>query len=219
MRVYLLTAFYAGFVALYAQTLMLRTALTLFDGNELVAGIFLALWMLLTALGARVKLYPTRFRLIMVSLVLACWLPLAEKLAPMAFTRYFPSGKHASSVSILYVYAGLDSTCVPVFGHTFQHANKTKTGSKNLRLRDAWRFNRWHCSDFIASRTTRLCIPLLDTCNDMATHSFVSSKSKFVENSPWDRLDYYHPFGPTTKSTNTRQPMGNPTWKALKGSL
>ncbi|NLH52633.1 MAG: hypothetical protein GX459_07295 [Bacteroidales bacterium] len=92
MRVYLLTAFYAGFVALYAQTLMLRTALTLFDGNELVAGIFLALWMLLTALGARVKLYPTRFRLIMVSLVLACWLPLAEKLAPMAFTRYFPSG-------------------------------------------------------------------------------------------------------------------------------
>ncbi|PLX20190.1 MAG: hypothetical protein C0597_04490, partial [Marinilabiliales bacterium] len=41
-----------GFIALAAQIILLREFLTLFSGNELVIGIILANWMLLTGLGA-----------------------------------------------------------------------------------------------------------------------------------------------------------------------
>ena len=48
----LLPAFSLGFTALITQIVLLREFLTVFYGNELVIGIVLANWMILTALGA-----------------------------------------------------------------------------------------------------------------------------------------------------------------------
>src|SRR4030043_1511162 len=48
----LIPAFSLGFTALITQIILLREFLTVFYGNELVIGIVLSNWMILTALGA-----------------------------------------------------------------------------------------------------------------------------------------------------------------------
>ena len=44
--------FVLGFSSLYTQVFLLREFLSIFNGNELVLGIVLANWMLLTGTGA-----------------------------------------------------------------------------------------------------------------------------------------------------------------------
>jgi len=44
--------FILGLTAMATQVVMIREALTLFNGNELIIGLFLGLWMILTALGS-----------------------------------------------------------------------------------------------------------------------------------------------------------------------
>jgi spermidine synthase len=48
-----------GMTAMATQVIMIRESLAIFQGNELIIGLFLAIWMLLTAVGAYVA---TRFR-------------------------------------------------------------------------------------------------------------------------------------------------------------
>ncbi|MBN3036305.1 MAG: hypothetical protein JW861_12035 [Bacteroidales bacterium] len=47
------TAFFLGFSTMITQVVMLREFLTVFLGNELVIGVVMAVWMLLTGLGAQ----------------------------------------------------------------------------------------------------------------------------------------------------------------------
>lgn len=47
-----LQAFLAGFITLATQTVWLRTTFFLFDGNELLTSLYLAVWMLITGAGA-----------------------------------------------------------------------------------------------------------------------------------------------------------------------
>lgn len=113
MGIYPSMALYAGFVALYAQTLMLRTALTLFDGNELLTGFFLALWMLITAAGARVKLFVHPFWLWVFSATIALILPLTDSIAPSLFQYFFIRGSMpALYQSILFIAAWLSPFCL-----------------------------------------------------------------------------------------------------------
>ena len=52
-----LPVFLLGFTALTSQIVLLREFLSVFYGNELVIGIILAIWMVLTGLGARMGRY------------------------------------------------------------------------------------------------------------------------------------------------------------------
>jgi len=63
-KVYKILAFILGFTCFIVQLVMIRDFMNIFMGNELVIGIMLALWMLLTASGAFLgrKLYK-RFKL------------------------------------------------------------------------------------------------------------------------------------------------------------
>jgi hypothetical protein len=44
--------FLLGLISISTQVIMLREALAIFHGNELIIGLFLGIWMLLTAAGA-----------------------------------------------------------------------------------------------------------------------------------------------------------------------
>jgi hypothetical protein len=124
MRGNLFTAFYAGFVALYAQTLMLRTALTLFDGNELVTGLFLALWMLLTAAGARIKPSSGREWPAILTAAMALLLPLAEVLVPGLFRHFFLRGSMPALYQTAFFFLGMDSTLLPAFREGIWYAGE-----------------------------------------------------------------------------------------------
>jgi hypothetical protein len=55
-----ISAFMLGSTTIIAQILLLREFLTVFNGNELVIGVVLANWMVLTGIGAYLGKYPIR---------------------------------------------------------------------------------------------------------------------------------------------------------------
>ncbi len=63
-----------GYISIMAQMVMLREFIKNFHGNELVIGIFLAVWMILTALGARLgakypdNISPRRISLLLIAM-------------------------------------------------------------------------------------------------------------------------------------------------------
>ena len=57
-----LSAFMLGSTTIIAQILLLREFLTVFSGNELVIGLVLANWMVLTGIGAYLGKYPLRIK-------------------------------------------------------------------------------------------------------------------------------------------------------------
>ncbi|MCD4710699.1 MAG: fused MFS/spermidine synthase [Bacteroidales bacterium] len=81
-----------GYISIMAQLVLLREFIKSFHGNELVIGIFLAIWMLLTALGARtgnsfrVRIAPRRIYGLM---VLMGGLPLLVHILLILVNRFF----------------------------------------------------------------------------------------------------------------------------------
>ena len=57
-----ISAFMLGSTTIIAQILLLREFLTVFSGNELVIGLVLANWMILTGIGAFLGKYPLRIK-------------------------------------------------------------------------------------------------------------------------------------------------------------
>lgn len=57
-----LSAFLLGSTSIIAQIILLREFLSVFSGNELVIGLVMANWMILTGLGAWLGKFPLRFR-------------------------------------------------------------------------------------------------------------------------------------------------------------
>ena len=55
-----ISAFLLGSTSIIAQIILLREFLTIFNGNELVIGLMLANWMILTGLGAYLGKFPIR---------------------------------------------------------------------------------------------------------------------------------------------------------------
>lgn len=57
-----ISAFLLGSTSIIAQIILLREFLTIFNGNELVIGLVLANWMVLTGIGAYLGKYPLRIK-------------------------------------------------------------------------------------------------------------------------------------------------------------
>ncbi|MBP6871594.1 MAG: hypothetical protein KBC43_06280, partial [Bacteroidales bacterium] len=51
-----------GFTAMATQVILIREALSIFQGNELVIGMFLGIWMILTATGAYLSVQSSKFK-------------------------------------------------------------------------------------------------------------------------------------------------------------
>ncbi len=89
--------FVIGFLSFSLQVYLVRESVSLFHGNEMVAGIVLALWMLLTGAGARTGRFPRSekadSRILPPLMVLLCLLPLPTLLAEDLFRAlFFPPG-------------------------------------------------------------------------------------------------------------------------------
>ncbi len=96
-----------GFIALATQIILLREFLTFFNGNELVIGIILANWMLLTGLGAYLGRFignnETRIHWILILLGLLEFLPTITVLALHIFWyTSFPPGMMAGIIHVFY---------------------------------------------------------------------------------------------------------------------
>ena len=51
-RLYLADSFFLGFTLIGAQIILLREFLMIFNGNELVIGLLMAIWLITTGLGS-----------------------------------------------------------------------------------------------------------------------------------------------------------------------
>lgn len=95
-----------GFIALATQIILLREFLTLFSGNELVIGIILANWMLLTGLGAYFgRFYNDKRRIFwMVTMLgILAFLPIITVLGlHYAWYLFFPPGMVAGIAQVFY---------------------------------------------------------------------------------------------------------------------
>jgi spermidine synthase len=96
-----------GFIALVTQIIILREFLTLFNGNELVIGIILANWMLLTGLGAYIGRYQfskqRRVRWILIFSGFLAFLPSITVLGLHYFWHtFFPAGMMAGIIQVFY---------------------------------------------------------------------------------------------------------------------
>ena len=96
-----------GFITLLSQVILLREFLTLFSGNELVIGIILANWMLLTGLGAFLGRFFTNknreSQWILILLGLLAFLPfLSVLLLHILWYSIFPLGIMAGVFHVFY---------------------------------------------------------------------------------------------------------------------
>ncbi|NOQ26859.1 MAG: hypothetical protein GQ564_15975 [Bacteroidales bacterium] len=96
-----------GFVALVTQIILLREFLTFFNGNELVIGIILANWMLISGLGAYLGRFigtnKNRIHWILVLLGLLAFLPSITVLAlHFCWHMFFPPGIMAGIIHVFY---------------------------------------------------------------------------------------------------------------------
>lgn len=96
-----------GFIALATQIILLREFLTFFNGNELVIGIILANWMLLTGLGAYLGRFignnENRIHWILILLGLLAFLPTITVFTLHIFWyTFFPPGMMAGIIHVFY---------------------------------------------------------------------------------------------------------------------
>ena len=96
-----------GFIALVTQVILLREFLTFFNGNELVIGIILANWMLLTGFGAYLSRFignnENRIHWILILLGLLAFLPTITVLVLHIFWyTFFPPGMMAGIIHVFY---------------------------------------------------------------------------------------------------------------------
>lgn len=102
------SVFVLGFTTIITQIILLRHFLMIFRGNELVIGIILANWMLLTALGAyigpQINHYRNKTSLFVIAHILIGILPLLMSLAIFYFRNtIFPPGK---MINLIEIYIG-----------------------------------------------------------------------------------------------------------------
>ena len=116
-KVYHILAFVLGFTCFIVQLVLIREFLNLFMGNELVIGIMLALWMLLTATGALAGRYLQRRKHgsmpVFILLILNGILPIAgAMLAVWLRSELYAQGMMVSLQGILLIsMAGLAAFC------------------------------------------------------------------------------------------------------------
>ena len=116
-KVYHILAFVLGFTCFIVQLVLIREFLNLFMGNELVIGIMLALWMLLTATGALAGRYLRKRKHgsmpVFILLILNGILPMAgAMLAVWLRSELYAQGMMVSLQGILLIsMAGLAAFC------------------------------------------------------------------------------------------------------------
>ncbi|MCP4312655.1 MAG: hypothetical protein GY790_15440 [Bacteroidetes bacterium] len=131
-----------GYISILAQLVLLREFIKSFHGNELVIGIFLAAWMILTARGAslgamyRVKIPQQRLCLLLVLLGL---LPLLVYLALILTGRFlFLPGVQAglldTTICMLILSALFTGVSGFLFGYVSGRVEHHKTGASPYRL-------------------------------------------------------------------------------------
>jgi spermidine synthase len=120
----------SGFVAVVGQTLLIREALSLFGGNELVSGILLSLWLLWGGIGSLafswlgpkkepVRVYAVLLLLLSLFLMLSlCFIRIAPRIFALPFGEVIDFGK-----IILISVLTLAPTCM-VFGALFPAASR-----------------------------------------------------------------------------------------------
>lgn len=96
-----------GFIALATQIILLREFLTLFNGNELVIGIILANWMLLTGFGAYIGRYIgnniNRVRWILILMGNLVFIPIITVLVlHFSWYAFFPPGMMAGIFHVFF---------------------------------------------------------------------------------------------------------------------
>ncbi|MFO7933383.1 MAG: fused MFS/spermidine synthase [Bacteroidales bacterium] len=100
-----------GFISMIAQLVLLREFIKTFHGNELIIGIFLAIWMILTSLGARAgsvygaRIYKgTLFRLVLfLSLVPLIIYLMLIMITRVLFLPGYEQGMFTSSCYIIFL--------------------------------------------------------------------------------------------------------------------
>ena len=102
-----LSAFLLGSTSIIAQVILLREFLAVFSGNELVIGLVLANWMILTGLGAYLGKFPLRikriFPAIILGLLLLSVLPfITTFLINFLKNRVFPIGAQIGVFDIFF---------------------------------------------------------------------------------------------------------------------
>jgi spermidine synthase len=107
-----------GITALFSQMVIIRELLNIFQGNELIIGLILCLWMLLTALGSRlglkVQLQGNDGRLVLNLLLLEGVLPSAVVLLMYLMeNRFFPPGTAKGLIpAVLFCLVLLTPCCI-----------------------------------------------------------------------------------------------------------
>lgn len=146
-------AAWMGFSSLFIQALWIRMAFTLFEGNELLTGLFLALWMLLVAVGAQVNPgHPTHLRLLLLSALLSLIPVVAEVLVPTGWQLFFLPGSMPSLwQATLFMATWLSPFCL-LMGIAFRWLTLQEVPAKIYAL-EAW--------GGLAGGSVALLIPLL----------------------------------------------------------
>ena len=113
-----------GFIAFITQVILLREFLTFFNGNELIIGIILANWMLLTALGAYlgrfIKKYKNQEQLTLALLGSLAFLPIITVLALHFFSiLFFQTGVMVGITEVFLYSLGILSPFCIVSGMLF----------------------------------------------------------------------------------------------------
>jgi spermidine synthase len=131
-----------GYISMMAQLVLLRENIKSFHGNELVIGIFLAIWMILTALGAQAgnnfKLNIPHGKLIGL-LVLLGGLPLLIYVFLILVQRFFflpgyQAGVLDMTISMLILTTLFTGISGFLFGYVSRYGGTEKTRSSPYRL-------------------------------------------------------------------------------------
>ncbi|MEE4196426.1 MAG: hypothetical protein V2I54_02170 [Bacteroidales bacterium] len=113
-----------GFLTFITQIILLREFLTFFNGNELVIGIILANWMLLTALGAYFgrffKKHQNRQQIILFLLVLLIFIPVITVfMLHFSWNTFYPAGVMVGILQVFYYSLSILSPFCIVSGILF----------------------------------------------------------------------------------------------------
>lgn len=123
-----------GFVSMIAQLVLLREFIKSFHGNELIISVFLSLWMILTAMGARAgSVYPARLSLktLLRSFLFLGAVPLAIYGALILVTRYLflPGYEPGVFTSIIYTVLTILVFSLPS-GFLFSYLSRSVTAQQ-----------------------------------------------------------------------------------------
>lgn len=131
-----------GYISMTAQLVLLRENIKSFHGNELVIGIFLAIWMIFTALGARAGnnyRLPIAPRKLYGLLVLLGGLPLVIHIMLILVKRFFflpgyQPGMFDMTLSMLILTSLFTGVSGFLFGYVSRYTGTEKSRSSPYRL-------------------------------------------------------------------------------------